>query len=56
MQLTNKEQGTMTQSAEEMTDENHVAGMVGGHWKVLSGFLMLDSRRLNKGLTSNFCF
>lgn len=48
MQLTNKERRMMTQSAEEVTDENHSAGMVGGHRKVLSGFLKLDSRRLNK--------
>ncbi len=38
----------MTQSAEEVTDENHSAGMVGGHRKVLSGFLKLDSVRPNK--------
>lgn len=38
----------MTQSAEEVTDENPSAGMVGGHRKVLSGFFKLDSLRLNK--------
>lgn len=38
-QLSNKDQSMMTQSAEEMTDENHSTGMVGGHRKVLSGFL-----------------
>lgn len=43
----------MTQSAEEVTDESHSAGMVGGHRKVLSGFLKLDSPRLNKRLTLN---
>lgn len=44
MQLTNKEQSMMTQLAEEVTDENHSAGVVGGHdWKVLSGFLKPDS-------------
>lgn len=34
MQLTNKEPRMMTQSAEEVTDENHSAGMVGGHRKL----------------------
>lgn len=56
MQLTNKEGRMMTQSTEEVTDENHSAGMVGGHRKVLSGFLKLDCLGLNKRRTSNISF
>lgn len=56
MQMTNKEGRMMTQSSEEVTDENHSAGMVGGHRKVSSGFPNLDSLGLSKGVPSNICF
>lgn len=46
----------MTQSAEEVTDENHSAGMAGGHRKLLSGCLKLDSLRLKKGGHISYLF